>query len=260
MLRLHGTGPSRAGVDVMQEVLAVRHVGFEHLGTLAPLLSGRGFRIRYLDAGVGDLTTVDPEAPALLAILGGPIGAYEEDQYPFLLDELRLIERRLAAQRPLIGICLGAQLMARALGSRVFPGRAKEVGWAPLTLTPEGRGSCLADLEGCGHQVLHWHGDTFDLPEGTRRLASTPIAENQAFALGDKALGLQFHLEVDPSEVERWLIGHALEIALTEGVSPTSIRADTARHGPALAAAATGCMTRWLQQANLLPPAEPVEG
>jgi GMP synthase (glutamine-hydrolysing) len=239
----------------MQDILAIRHVAFEHLGSLAPLLTGRGFRIRYLDAGSADLATLDATKPALLAVLGGPIGAYEEDQYPFLRDELRLIEARLAAERPLLGICLGAQLIARVLGSRVYPGRVRELGWAPLDLTRAGRAGCLAGLEACGRQVLHWHGDTFDLSAGSERLASTAITDNQAFSLGSKVLGLQFHLELDPADFERWLIGHALEISQTEGVSPSLLRAATARHGPGLATAAAACMTRWFTGAGLFPPA-----
>ncbi len=237
----------------MKEVVAIRHVAFEHLGALAPLLSGRGFRIRYQDAGVADLKSFDPLAPALLVILGAPISACDETQYPFLGDELGIIERRLRAQLPILGICLGAQLMARALGSRVYAGKAREIGWAPIRLTPEGERSCLTGLESCGYQVLHWHGDTFDLPQGTTRLATTSITPNQAFCVGDKALGLQFHLEVDPAEIERWLIGHAHEIGATEGISPEVIRADTARYGAAVAASATGCIQRWLETAGLVP-------
>ncbi len=236
----------------MKEVVAIRHVAFEHLGTLAPLLSGRGFRIRYLDAGVTDLKSFDPLAPALLVILGAPVGACDETQYPFLGDELRIIERRLRAQLPILGICLGAQLMARALGSRVYAGKAKEIGWAPIRLTPEGERSCLTGLESCGYQVLHWHGDTFDLPQGTTRLATTAITPNQAFSVGDKALGLQFHLEADPAEIGRWLIGHAHEIGATAGISPEAIRADTARHGAAVAASAAACIRRWLETAGLV--------
>jgi GMP synthase (glutamine-hydrolysing) len=236
----------------MKEVVAIRHVAFEHLGTLAPLLSGRGFRIRYLDAGVADLKTFDPLSPALLVILGAPIGACDEAQYPWLGDELRIIEQRLRAQQPILGICLGAQLMARALGSRVYGGEAKEIGWAPIQLTPEGERSCLTGLKSCDYQVLHWHGDTFDLPQDATRLAATAITPNQAFAVGDKALGLQFHLEADPAEIERWLIGHAHEIDATAGLSPKTIRADTARHGAAVAASAAGCILRWLETTGLV--------
>jgi len=237
----------------MKEVLAIRHLGFEHLGTLAPLLSGRGFRIRYLEAGINDLSLIDPLAPDLLVLLGGPIGAYEESEYPFLMDELQLIEKRLHADKPLLGICLGAQLMARTLGARVFPGSSKEIGWAPVHLSKDGVKSCLGRLEDCGHHVLHWHGDTFDLPSGARHLASSEITDNQAFSYADKALALQFHLEVDPVEIERWLIGHAHEISASKGVSPGLIRADTQRHGARVAACAQKSMLQWLEQTGLIP-------
>jgi GMP synthase (glutamine-hydrolysing) len=243
----------------VREVVAIRHVAFEHLGAIAPLLTGRGLRIRYLDAGVSDLDSLDPLTPDLLVVLGGPIGAYEEDNYPYITQELRIIEHRLAAQRPLLGICLGAQLMARALGARVYPGKAKEIGWGPLRLTEEGQASCLAGLAACDYQVLHWHGDTFDLPQGARRLASTIITENQAFSHGGRALGLQFHLELDPNEIERWLLGHAHEIAATPDVTPAGLRAATVRHGPALAKAASACMGRWLLETGLM-PAPPTDG
>ena len=173
--------------------LALRHVAFEDLGLLAPWLERRGHAIRYAEAPTDDVARIDPLAPDLLVVLGGPIGAYEEAQYPFLVPELRLLERRLAAGRPTLGLCLGAQLMARALGARVYPGKAKEIGWSALSLAPAGRESCLRHLEAT--PVLHWHGDTFDLPERAVRLASTALTENQAFAWGDAALALQFHAE-----------------------------------------------------------------
>ena len=113
-------------------VLAIRHIAFEDLGSFAPVLTKRGFDIDYVEAAEG-LHDVDGSTPALLIVLGGPIGAYEDASYPFLKNELRLLERRLAAGRPTLGICLGAQLMARALGARVYPGPRKEIGWAPLT-------------------------------------------------------------------------------------------------------------------------------
>jgi len=236
----------------MRQVLAIRHVAFEHLGTLAPLLTQMGFNIRYLEAGVTDLSALDSLQPDLLVILGGPIGAYEEHLYPWLLDELHLIEQRLTVGKPILGICLGAQLMARALGSKVYPNRAKEIGWGPLRLTAAGDNSCLADLGECNYQVLHWHGDTFDLPVGSQRLASSDLTENQAFAYGPTALGLQFHLEIDATDIERWLIGHAHEIASVPGLTPAKLRHDSGSYGAILATSAAKCMTQWLANEKIL--------
>ncbi len=228
----------------MAHALAIRHVCFEHLGTFGPALARRGYEVRMLDAGVDDLR--GQPAADLLIVLGGPIGAYEETLYPFVRDEIALIERQLAAGKPVLGICLGAQLMARALGARVYPGQAKEIGWAPLTPTADGERSALAPLGAIGWQVLHWHGDTFDLPDGATRLASTAVTANQAFSLGANVLGLQFHIEANAEEIERWLIGHAVEIAAAPGVEVSALRADTLRWGRELAKAGPACLMRWL--------------
>jgi GMP synthase (glutamine-hydrolysing) len=233
------------------EVLAIRHVQFEHLGTFEDALARRGYHVRYAEAGADDLATIDPLSPRLLVVLGGPIGAYEEALYPFLLDELRLVERRLAAGRPILGICLGCQLIARALGARVYPGSAKEIGWSPLTLTESGGASPLAHLAGCDYRVLHWHGDTFDLPAGVELLASTTATAHQAFRRGADTLALQFHIEIDPGQIERWLVGHACEIAGVPGLDARTLRADTARFGPPLAACAGRMLDDWLDKAGL---------
>ena len=230
----------------MRSVLAIRHVHFEGLGLLGDILAQQGAHISYLEAGTADLAAVDALAADLLVVLGGPIGAYEQHLYPFLTDELRILRARLEAGRPVFGICLGAQLMAAALGARVYPARRKEVGWAPLTLTEAGRTSMLAPLDG-GVPVLHWHGDTFDLPAGATLLASTEICPHQAFSVGPAALGLQFHLEARPADLEQWLIGHACEIAaMRPGVTVTSLRADTRTWGPGLAGPAAACLRTWL--------------
>lgn len=235
----------------IRNVLAIRHVGFEHLGSLEPMLRNRGYAIGYLDAGVDDLSIIDAGSADLLVVLGGPIGVYEEDIYPFLKKALQVIESRLKQDMPILGICLGAQLMARALGSKVYPGPQKEIGWSPIRLTEAGKQSCLSGLEVSDWHVLHWHGDTFDLPEGATLLASTQIARNQAFTWGNKALGLQFHIEVLPEEIERWLIGHACEIAATPTMTVPQLRADTARWGVKLKQGATTCFYAWLESVGL---------
>ncbi len=234
-----------------REALAIRHVDFEHLGSLEQLLTQRGFHIRFWDAGIHEVSLLEASSPDLLVVLGGPIGAYEEDKYPFLKYELKIIDNRLKQGLPILGICLGSQLMARALGSKVYAGSRKEIGWGPITLTDVGRRSCLAGLQENKGQVLHWHGDTFDLPEGATLLASTEVARNQAFSWGPTAIGLQFHLEVLPEEIERWLIGHACEIASTVDVTVAQLRADTEHWGKPLSQIARQCLTTWLSEAGL---------
>jgi GMP synthase (glutamine-hydrolysing) len=209
----------------MKSVLAIRHVHFEDLGSFEAVFAETGYSVRYCDVGVHDLSGIDPLAPDILAVLGGPIGVYEDDKYPFIRDELRLLRERLTSRLPTLGLCLGSQMIAQALGARVHPGRAKEIGWAPISLTPEGRNGPLKHLENV--PVLHWHGDTFPLPAGAIRLASTAITENQAFALGPNVLALQFHPEVKAEGFERWLIGHTLELATNKTPTVHDLRDDT---------------------------------
>jgi GMP synthase (glutamine-hydrolysing) len=230
-----------------RRALVLRHVAFEDLGSFAAVLEAQGFAIAYREAGLDDLAAIDPLAPDLMIVLGGPIGVYEVDSYPFIVDELRLLARRLAADLPTLGICLGAQLMAKALGAAVYPGSGKEIGWAPLTLTEAGSESCLSHLAPDRTAVLHWHGDTFDLPAGATRLASTPHYANQAFASG-KSLALQFHVEATQHGLERWFIGHAGEIAATEGIDVASLRRDTARWAPAAERQGALMLEAWLSQ------------
>lgn len=227
------------------DVLAIRHVPFEDLGLLEPLLSARGYRTSYLDVPVEAVTPEAALEPDLLVVLGGPVGVYETEAYPFLGAEREAIAARLRAGRPTLGVCLGAQLVAAALGADVVATGRKEIGYAPLTLTAEGRDSALAPLDGV--RVLHWHGDQFTIPDGAVRLAETPGFPNQAFSVGSHVLGLQFHLEADHTQIERWLVGHAHELA-SAGIDPNGIRSDAAAYGPALAEAARRTFDRWLDQ------------
>jgi GMP synthase (glutamine-hydrolysing) len=228
----------------MKIVTAIRHVQFEDLGAFAQTLKEDGYDIRYYDAGIDDLRSPELLECDLMVVLGAPIGAYEEDKYPFLTDELAIIERRLSSGRPAMGICLGAQLFARVLGSTVYPGPAKEIGWAPITLTTAGKQSAARHLEGV--PILHWHGDTFDLPVGTELLASTALCRNQAFTYGRHAIAFQFHPEASERHFERWLIGHAVEIGSVPGLSVAALRADTRKFAPESALRGRRCFSEWL--------------
>jgi GMP synthase (glutamine-hydrolysing) len=230
-----------------REVLAIRHVHFEDLGSLELVLGTRGRPVRYLDVGFARIEAPDPVAPSLMVVLGGPISASDDARYPTLVPLLTMIEKRIAAGLPILGICLGAQLIARALGARVYSAGHTELGWSPLTLTEAGRASPVRHVDGELTSMLHWHGDTFDLPTGATRLASTPACENQAFVFGDHVLGLQCHPEIRADRFEPWLIGNAGEL-VAEGIDARELRADTARLGPRLEEAAQRMFGEWLDQ------------
>ncbi len=179
----------------------IRHVEIEDLGYLGEALERNGIRSEYVDA-----ESLPDDAGAVrdsgLVVLGGPMGAYEADRYPHLRAEIELIRAFLAAERPVLGICLGAQLLAAAAGARVYPGeRGKEIGWAPVQLTEAGVHDPLWTGFPESFDTFHWHGDTFDLPAGAELLAHTE-AYVQAFRLGPAAYGVQFHPEVVPAQLE----------------------------------------------------------
>jgi GMP synthase (glutamine-hydrolysing) len=217
---------------VKRTAVAIRHVEFEDLGLLAPLLSAHGFTTSYLDAATDADAWGSAREADLIVVLGGPLGVADTADYPFLDTELELIRERVAREQPTLGICLGAQLLALACGGSVSAGAVAEIGYAPLALTEAARGSVLEGLEGI--PVLHWHGDLISTPPALPPLAATPACENQAFARGANLLALQFHLEADSVCLERWLVGHAYELA-TRGVSIPGLRRDAGAYGAELA-------------------------
>jgi GMP synthase (glutamine-hydrolysing) len=236
----------------MKSVLAIRHVAFEDLGSFEDVLVQEGYAVHYVEAGVEPLAELDVLTPDLLVILGGPISVYDEDDYPFIRDEVRLLRKRMAEDRPTLGICLGAQMIAKSLCARVYFGPQKEIGWAPLALTEEGERSPLAELAPAKTPVLHWHGDTFDLPDGAVRLASSSLYANQAFSFGRNTLALQFHPEVTVRGLERWFIGHTGEIAHTDGISVQGLRDATRKQGPILEAQGPRFFRAWMRSVGLL--------
>ena len=220
----------------------VCHARFLDLASFRDVLDQSGYVTRYYDVGQDDLSVVG--GSDILITLGGPVGAYERADYPWIDDEAALLRRHLNAGRPLLAICLGAQILAQALGARVQAG-TKEIGWAPIELTDEGRSSILGQNGGQNIPVLHWHGDTFDLPKGAKRLASTAQCENQAFSIGS-ALAVQFHPEVRARDFERWLICNTGQIADMPDHSVQSLREQARLHADAAALIGQGWFRQWL--------------
>jgi len=179
--------------------------------------------------------------------MGGPIGVYDSADYPFLAHEIDAIRARLAGRKPTLGICLGAQLMAAALGAHVYPGtQGAEIGWFPLQRADtQSSPAWFAPLLASGLHLFHWHGDTFDLPAGALHLARTEKYENQAFSIDNFALALQFHPEVTELGLERWYVGHTCELH-QKHISVRQLRADAHTHAPALLQAATQFWNLWL--------------
>jgi GMP synthase (glutamine-hydrolysing) len=218
----------------MRRLLVLQHVPYEILGTLDPLLRDAGFRIRYVNFGRDPQARPDISRYHGLVILGGPMNCDQCDRYPHLDTEIELIQQAIADGKPVLGICLGAQLIARALGARVRKNPVKEIGWYALSPTADGLADPLFSRLASTQMIFQWHGDTFDIPEHAQRLASSPDCPNQAFRYGENVYGLQFHLEVDQPMIHRWL--HApvnLRELQSLGDADTRIpriKADTARY------------------------------
>lgn len=230
---------------MLKRAIAIRHLAFEDLGLLENSLLRSGYKVSYREAGMDDLAAIEEEQPDLLVVLGGPISANDTDAYPFLMDEIALIQRLSERGTAVLGICLGAQLIARALGVGVEAMPGKEIGFSPLELTEDGRGSVLAPLEGM--PVLHWHGEGCAPVPGGPALAGTPACANQAFQPTPHVLGLQFHLEVPLKRFERWLIGHCSELG-SAGLSVTQLRQSANECLPTLEPVAMEVFRRWLAQ------------
>jgi GMP synthase (glutamine-hydrolysing) len=227
----------------MPSALVLQHLPQEGPGVFVDALARAGWAVAIRDT---PLVGVDPAhglAADLLIVMGGPCGAYETQVYPWLGDTIALLRDRIAQDRPLLGVCLGAQLIATALGCAVFRGPAPEIGWHPVALTDAGRASPLRHLDGV--PILHWHSDTFDLPAGAQLLATTPAYHHQAFSRGPRLLALQCHPEHDGRDFEHWLLGQDRALA-RHGLTVPRLREAARAHGPAAGRAGAALLGEWL--------------
>jgi GMP synthase (glutamine-hydrolysing) len=214
----------------MPRLLVCQHVPYEILGTLNPLLKSSGFRIRYVNFGRHPDAEPSLEGYQGLVILGGPMSVNDTAEHPHLKTEMRLIAQAMEKDLPVLGICLGAQLIARTLGSEVYASGEKEIGWYDVATTSNAASDPLVGHFETREKIFQWHGDTFDLPRGALHLAASSLCDQQAFRYGDNVYALQFHLEVDEPMIERWLNvpRHVQEIEALEGkIDPELIRRET---------------------------------
>ncbi len=221
----------------MKKVLVFQHVPYEILGTFDPLLRAAGYRVRYVNFGREPEAEPDVGKYQGLVILGGPMNVDMTEEYPHLETEVRLIKKAMEQGIPILGICLGAQLIAKTLGSRGYENPEKEIGWYDISLTDAGKDDpVMCHLEDTG-KIFEWHSHTFDLPQGAVHLAHGAGCQNQAFRYGDNVYGFQFHMEVDQALVERWLNTpvYQAEIVQTNGkIDPDLIRKETVENIAAL--------------------------
>lgn len=228
----------------MKTALVIRHVVFEGVAGYRDPIEAAGYEIERIPACTIDFAALDLLSPDLLVVMGGPMGVYETGEHPWLVAEIAAIRERLTRDLPTLGVCLGSQIIATALDARVYPGPTREVGFSPMTLTAAGRASPLRHVDGV--DVLHWHGDTFDLPEGAELLAGSAAYAHQGFRRGPNVLALQFHAEMgeDP-RFQDW-IEEGRDYLAGAQVDPVALAAAHDRVGPAAVRAGRAMIAEWL--------------
>ena len=236
------TEPNPVQGSIPLKAIVIEHLPFENIGAFGESLEAAGIGLKALCAATQPLDTA--RNADLVMVMGGPISANDQRRFPFLTAELALLEHRIEHGKPTLGVCLGAQLIAKVLGARVYPMQQKEIGWSSLELTAAGANTPLAQLTA---PVLHWHGEMFDIPDGTDNLANTPLCPHQAFAVANHTLALQFHVEVRPPALEQWLLGHISELDQT-GIDVPALRKDTAQWAAQSVSNGQRMIRQWLDK------------
>lgn len=235
-------------VTAVKRALIIRHVPHEGVAGYRQPIEEAGYHVDRIDVTDPEFPCLDLREPDLLIMMGGPMGVYEQDRHPWIACQMRRLSMRLAADRPTLGVCFGAQMMAGALGAQVYPGPAKEVGFHPVQVHERAADSPLAHVRDV--PVLHWHGDTFTRPDNVEILASTPLYPHQAFRRGRTQLALQFHAEMgeDPrfdAWIEQWP-----EAVIEAGGCPNALRRTHDELGPGAVAAGRAMIAEWLRGLN----------
>lgn len=228
------------------EILVIQHVESEGLGIISPLLGITGINVDTIKIFKGDGVPRNILGRRGLIVLGGPMGVYEQETYPFINAETALIESALKADVPVLGICLGAQLLAKAAGAKVYKGGAKEIGWYKVKQTTAGVQEKLLFGFPAEYTVFQWHGDTFDLPPDAVNLASSELFPNQFIKVGNCAFGVQFHLEVTEPMVSQWLKLNSAEVKAA-GIDPAVVLEQTPVNIPSIHRLGRTMLTRFIK-------------
>ena len=235
-------------------ILAFRHVAFEDIGLIRPALEARGIAIEYADLYQTDTRPATAAFDALI-FMGGPMSV--NDPLPYLAWEMQAIREAAGRGQPVLGICLGSQLIAKAMGAQVYRNPEKEIGWFDIRLTDAAAEDAVLGGMPASAPVFHWHGETFDLPHGACLLASSERCRNQAFRLGETMYGLQFHLEVTPAMIADWCGQDANSNDVKELNGPV----DAERNAAGMERMSTSVFGRWcdlLQRRPAVSPANTV--
>ncbi len=225
--------------------VVLQHDPSIHLGNIEPVLREHGYDLRIVDVTTEDVAAIDQDEADLVVVLGGEMGAYQTDEFPFLRAERDFLRERLDAERPTLGVCLGAQLMAGALGEHVYRGDTMQIGFRRVEPTEAGAASPIRHFGGV--PVVEWHGDTFELPERATLLASSSDYSNEAFAIGDFALAVQFHPEVTDEMHEQWVSDGYNELD-EHALDPDALREDRAAYSSGMQEASRRAFSEWLSQ------------